>query len=97
MDQTFLTSAIGNIIKSELLYRAGVSPHEKVGSLKNEEWLKLFQSARVISKQVLRSCKGLLFCDAFDLSKKESFAGHSVETYKGEDGRTMFWIPAVQI
>lgn len=102
MDQTFLISGIGNIIKSELLYNAAISPLRTVESLKKEEWLRLFHSARIVSKKVLSHLekKELDWDSYFSMhavyQKKKDPAGHPVVSYKGSDDRTTYWVPLVQ-
>ncbi len=102
MDQTFLVSGIGNISKSELLYDAALSPLRTVESMKPTEWHRLFQSARTISRKILRTLekKGQDWDSYFSMhaiyQKKTDPAGRLVESYKGRDGRTTYWVPTVQ-
>ncbi len=99
MDQTFLLSGIGNIIKSELLYDAKLSPKRPASSLSKEEWRSLFHSARKISKKVLNH---LLKEDDRYFESRAVYQrvtdpqGRTVQKYKSRDGRTTFWVPEVQ-
>ncbi len=102
MDQTLLVSGIGNIIKSEALYHAKLSPKRPIQSLTKDEWRTLFGSLRMTAKRVLRRREkaGLDFEGYFDshaiYQKPVDPKGNPVERYKSKDGRTTFWVPAIQ-
>lgn len=102
MDQTFLISGVGNIIKSELLYDAKLSPKRLVRSLTKSEWQTLYQSARTICRKVLRNLenRGLDLDAYFKMhaiyQKEKDPNGFTVKKYKSADGRTTYWVPDIQ-
>lgn len=102
MDQTLLLSGIGNILKSELLYDAKLSPKRTLKSLTQENWKQLIFSARKVSKRVLEN----LETDSADIEsyfrlhaiyqKEQDPKGNPVKQFTSKDGRTTFWVPEVQ-
>lgn len=102
MDQTTVMSGVGNIIKSELLYDARISPKRTVGDLTETEWHRIFLSARKVARRVLRNLEN----DGWNMNsykalhavyqRKKDPAGNPVITYTAKDGRATFWVPAVQ-
>ncbi len=102
MDQTAVMSGIGNIIKSELLYDAQISPKRTVGDLTKAEWHRIFLSGRKIARRVLQNLER----DGWSINSYEALhavyqrktdpAGNPVVTYTAADGRATFWVPAVQ-
>jgi formamidopyrimidine-DNA glycosylase len=102
MDQTAVVSGVGNIIKSELLYDARLSPKRPIRSMSRADWTALFHSARKVSKKILRNLMGhgLDFKTYFQLhavyKKDADPEGRPVKNYKSADGRTTYWVPEVQ-
>jgi endonuclease VIII len=102
MDQSLLVSGVGNIIKSEVLYEAKLSPKRTVKEMSKDDWHRLFHSARKISKRVLKflETRGLDFDGYFKLhaiyQRKTDPHGFPVKTHKAKDGRTTFWVPEIQ-
>jgi formamidopyrimidine-DNA glycosylase len=101
MDQAYAISGIGNIIKSELLYDAGISPKRHIKDLSKQDWFAVFRSARKISQMVLRhleSGKGREdYFSAHKIYQKETDPnGRPVKRAQFGDGRTTFWVPEVQ-
>ena len=101
MDQTYAISGIGNIIKSELLYDAGISPKRHIRDLSKQDWFAVFRSARKISQNVLRhleSGKGREeYFSAHKIYQKETDPkGLPVKKAQLGNGRTTFWVPEVQ-
>ncbi len=101
MDQTYAISGIGNIIKSELLYDAGISPKRRIKELSRADWSAIFGSARKVAREVLRHLES-------DAGRDEYFSAHRVyqkdadpkgrvvKKIRTGDGRTTFWVPEVQ-
>lgn len=99
MEQTALLSGIGNIIKSEVLYAAHLSPKRTVASLKPDEWRSLFAAARRIAGRVLYILEHDI--DRYDKIQKvyqrdTDPHGNPVKSHVAADGRRTFWVPAVQ-
>uniref|UniRef100_A0A6C0KR68 Formamidopyrimidine-DNA glycosylase catalytic domain-containing protein n=1 Tax=viral metagenome TaxID=1070528 RepID=A0A6C0KR68_9ZZZZ len=102
MNQERLFSGIGNIIKSELLYHAKLSPKRPLSSLSKKEWHRLILSSKKVYNTILNYLyhKGLDFNGYFDLhnvyQKEKDPNGLRVISYKVKDGRTTFWVPSIQ-
>lgn len=102
MDQNALVSGIGNIIKSEALYEAKVSPKRHLGSLKPVELKAVLEAARKYARRVLRVLeKEEMHSDKYvALQKvyqhKEDPQGRRIYSYKSAHGRTTFWVPEIQ-
>ncbi len=103
MDQTAVISGIGNIIKSEILYEAGISPHKKVKDVTLQEWNKIFTVSRQITRKILCILRKTPFSiesytgirKVYD--REEDPMGRKVVMYKSADGRATFWVPSVQL
>lgn len=102
MDQRLLMSGVGNIIKSEALYDAQLSPRRTLKSLSGRECRRLVASTRKISRKVLRYLEGRPFnrTDYMGLhrvyGRTRNARGLSVKRYTEKDGRSTFWVPSVQ-
>jgi formamidopyrimidine-DNA glycosylase len=99
MDQTALMSGIGNIIKSELLYAAGVAPKRTVASIQPAEWRRIFTAARTVANRVLDTLKHRP--DEYEANQRvyqreTDPHGRLVKSHVAADGRRTFWVPAVQ-
>jgi formamidopyrimidine-DNA glycosylase len=99
MDQKLVVSGIGNIIKSEVLYDAKINPKRKGIDLSEQEWKKVFNSARNISKRILRNIEsnkddfsGIIQVYENDKDK----LGNQIENYISKDGRRTYWVPKLQ-
>lgn len=103
-------SGIGNYIKSECLYLAHISPFRKISSLNINEVYYLFDSILYIMKKSYDS-GGLTIGDFYDPDyKKGSYEtlvygkvgkldmyGHPIQKLVGNNQRTTFWVPNVQL
>ena len=102
MAQTSLVSGIGNIIKSEALYEAKVSPKRHLGSLSSAELKAVLEAARKYARRVLRVLeKEEIHSDKYVALQKvyqreEDPQGRRIYSYKSAHGRTTFWVPEVQ-
>jgi formamidopyrimidine-DNA glycosylase len=99
MDQTALLSGIGNIIKSEVLYAARISPKRTVASLQPSDLRSIFTAARRIAARVLYILEHDI--DRYDTIQKvyqrdTDPHGNPVKSHEAADGRRTFWVPAVQ-
>ena len=103
MKQDLIVSGIGNIIKSEALYDAKISPKRRLSSLTEEDWRKAYLAARHFSQKVFNLLKHQQrhnFEEYFKLHRvyKKEFGpmGHTVRSFTSSDGRKTFWVPDVQ-
>lgn len=100
MDQTLLVSGVGNIIKSEALYNAGISPRRTLKTLSKPDWRRLLVSTQKIGRKVLQHLESRGAEGYFDqhavYQRLRDPSGHTVRRYKSADGRTTYWVPTVQ-
>ena len=99
MDQKIVMSGIGNIVKSEVLYDARIDPRRKGSDLTGEEWKRVFQSAKKISKKVVKNIESNK--DDFNgvikvYGKNEDKNGNKIEKYNAKDSRVTFLVPGLQ-
>jgi formamidopyrimidine-DNA glycosylase len=102
MDQTLLFSGIGNIIKSELLYDAHISPLRKLKDLSRNDLHAIFISAKKISKRTLKHLNNKMFDpEGYNkihnvYNKETNTDGLKIDTRTSKYGRTTFWVPEIQ-
>ena len=104
-----LIGGIGNYIKAEALYRAGLSPHRTVESLSDKDFSHLNAAVRevIISSYEnrgasIRTYVGLdgesgdfpFFFKVY--GRDECEAGYKVITETTQDERTTWWVPQIQ-
>jgi DNA-formamidopyrimidine glycosylase len=102
MDQSIL-SGCGNIIKTEALYDACISPLRKIGSLSENEQELLYQAVRVIPR--LAYNHGGISMKNFDVDGQKGRFQKQLKVYgkkdalrtKTADGRTTYWYPNRQL
>ena len=108
MDQS-LISGVGNYIKAEALYMAGISPLRIVGSLSDSEFSKLNKAiseivvasflsggATIKTYSGLNDEKGNYTFSFKVYGRKKCEAGFDVVRETTEDGRTTHWVPELQ-
>jgi len=108
MDQSCV-SGVGNYLKSEVLYRAGVAPHRVVTDISSEEILSLWSEVILSCRESyadhgasLRTYKTVdeengnaqFFFRVYGL--KQCAAGHPVRHEETADGRTSWWCETCQ-
>jgi formamidopyrimidine-DNA glycosylase len=106
MDQTMLVSGIGNIIKSELLYAAQISPQRSLASLRPTDWRAIIGAARTFAKRTLAILEHAGQSTRQDYSayisirqvynKTHDKLNNKVVQYMSADGRKTYWVPAIQ-
>ena len=103
MDQTLLMSGIGNILKSEVLYAAGVSPRRELKDVGEDEWRRIVSAAKSVSKKtlaVLERRSGESREEYAELrrvyGKETDPEGRRVVAYQSADGRATYYVPSVQ-
>lgn len=100
MDQKLLLSGIGNIIKSEIMYDAKVSPKHKIKEITDREWKRIFSSARKITKKVYDEIENNSSNEFAKIQKiyqqEKDPKGNKVERFQSSDGRVTFWVPELQ-
>lgn len=100
MDQQLLISGIGNIIKSEVLYDAKISPLKQVKNLSDQEWKRLFNSSKKITNKVYNEIVKNSENEFIKIQKvyqqEKDPKGNKVQRYESKDGRVTFWVPNIQ-
>lgn len=103
MSQTLLMSGIGNILKSEVLYVAGVSPRRELKDVEETEWRRIVSAAKSVSKKtlaVLERRKGESRDEYAGIrqvyGKERDPEGKRVVVYQSADGRATYYVPSVQ-
>ncbi len=102
MDQSALFSGVGNIIKSEALYAARISPKRHLADLRSKELRDLFMAAKAYARRVVRILdSSKVHSDEYEALQKvyqrtEDPQGRRITSYKSASGRTTFYVPAVQ-
>lgn len=102
-------SGVGNYLKAESMYLAGISPHRKIKSLSDEEFSKLNRAIHLLIRESYKSGGSTLqtykdlYGNSGDFSsrfavygQKKDPKGNIVEKVKTKDGRTTHWVPALQ-
>ncbi len=105
MNQSIL-SGIGNYIKSESLYKSGISPHNLIHEINKDRLIKLYHTIKDIMKNSYYSQ-----CNKFNIGKdieRYTFKfevymreydsnGYKIIREKTPDGRTSHWVKELQI
>lgn len=104
-----IISGIGNYLKSEILYAAGINPHRSVASLSEVERKKIFMEGKRIIKASYRlggtSKRDYVHVDGGTgnfqdflkvYGKKEDPEGRKVVREKTKDNRSTYWVPEIQ-
>jgi len=109
MNQKYV-SGIGNYIKSEVLYKARISPHRKVDTLSKKDILNLYNAIAFIMDKSYQK-RGMSQENYVDLDgekgdyasllkvyrKKQDPKGNKVKAEKMGAGRTTYWVPNLQV
>ncbi len=102
MDQHLVMSGIGNIIKSELLYNAKISPKRVIKDLSIEDWKQIYISAKRYSMKVYEILNRMKwnreeYIDIRNIYQKEKDPyGNDVLIYISSDGRKTYYVPKIQ-
>jgi len=104
-----LIGGIGNYIKSEVLYRAGVSPHRSVHSITDDEFSRLNEETRRVVQSSYESRGASIhtfegmdgekgdFVFSFKVyGRKICEQGYDVVSEVTNDGRMTHWVPQIQ-
>ena len=106
MNQSII-SGCGNYIKSESLYGAGVSPHNKIENLSDKKIGILFDSIKKVMNESYLS-KGATISTYYNIDEKKGVFkfrvygkakdeyGNSIIKEKTDDGRTSHWVKEIQ-
>lgn len=108
MDQSII-SGVGNYIKSEVLYRAKISPHLLVSEIDEERLEKLYHEIGKVMESSYKN-RGMSQENYVDLDgkkgdyvnflkvyrKKKDPKGNTVKAEKVKSSRTTYWVPSVQ-
>jgi formamidopyrimidine-DNA glycosylase len=108
MDQK-VVSGIGNYIKSESLYRAGINPHLKANEIPDDGLKKLWEWSRKIIKKSYDQGGATLatytdmdgnhgsFVFSFEVYRREKDPlGNEIKHEITPDGRMTHWVPQIQ-
>jgi formamidopyrimidine-DNA glycosylase len=104
-----LIGGIGNYIKAEILYRAGISPHRKVKDLDRSDFSKLNKATAEVVRSSF-SNGGASFRSYYGMDWEEGNfpfyfkvygrdiceKGHKVIRENTLDGRATWWVPEIQ-
>jgi len=108
MDQT-LVSGVGNYLKSECLYFAGISPHRTCADINDSEFAKLNTTIKAVIRQSYKTGGATIYTfQNFEGEKgqytsrfavynqKTDPKGREVFSFTSPEGRTTFWVPEEQ-
>ncbi len=98
MDQKAIFSGIGNYLKSEILYKAKLSPKRLVKSITPDDWNVFLQAARKVMKRqgnTVGSMNKYMNMMCVYMKEKDPH-GNKIQKYKSKNGRTTYWVPALQ-
>ena len=104
-----IVSGIGNYIKSESLYRAGISPYNKVDQISTDKLNLLYNEIRKVMRESYQSQGATIstYLNIDDQKGGYSFEfkvymkdidehGYKIIREKTEDGRTSHWVKELQ-
>ncbi len=101
MDQRLLISGIGNIIKSELLYAARISPRRTLASLRPADWRAIISAAHTFARKTLTTLNDNDYAAYVSIrqvyNKTHDKLNNKVAQYMSSDGRKTYWVPAIQV
>ena len=108
MDQTII-SGVGNYLKSECLYFAGISPMRTCNTMSDAELCKLNDTIKAVIRQSYKTGGATIYTfQNFDGEKgqytsrfavynqKTDPKGRDVLSFTSPEGRTTFWVPEEQ-
>lgn len=101
VDQHLIFAGIGNYLKAEVLYAARINPSRAALSLTHTEWKRILHQGKVVGRRILKALHKEDSDAAYEAAmqvymKKKDPHGNDVETYKNKQGRTTYWVPALQ-
>lgn len=100
INQRMVFSGIGNYLKSEILYKVGISPLRPVAKITIDEWKTIFHTAQTIAKKMIKLLEENnieKYMKAMKIyQKKTDPHGNVIERHKSKDERTTFWVPKLQ-
>lgn len=108
MDQT-IVSGVGNYLKSECLYFAGISPTRSCSAISDAELCNLNDTIKAVIRQSYKTGGATIYTfQNFEGEKgqytsrfavynqKTDPQGREVKSFTSPEGRTTFWVPEVQ-
>jgi formamidopyrimidine-DNA glycosylase len=102
MDQTLVFSGIGNIIKSEVLYDAKISPTRKFKDLSKTDWYNLFTASKKITNKIFNHLnkRGFNLEGYYKLhtvyKQDTDKYGNRIHLRTSKYGRKTYWVPEIQ-
>jgi formamidopyrimidine-DNA glycosylase len=99
MDQKSI-SGVGNYLKSEILFKARISPHRLISSCGDDELERVYEAVVTIPRWALETKlrMGLAIRGRFNMKiyRKKIVEGFVVKREKTSDNRTTHWVPELQ-
>ena len=100
IDQKLIFSGIGNYLKSEILYRAKISPLRKIKDLNKNEWKNIFTIAKKLCnkmQKILETNNSEKYFNSMKVYQKEKDPyGNEIKSHKTLGGRTTFYVDTIQ-
>lgn len=97
LDQEKALAGIGNYLRSDILYKAKISPHRKLKNLNDDDLKELLKAIKYIVDRSyeIQSKSGIHTYPFIVYKRKETAKGEKVkrEEYKG---RALWWVPEIQ-
>ena len=108
MDQA-IVSGVGNYLKSECLYFAGISPHRVCSSISDQDLRHLNNTIKSVIRQSYKTGGATIYTfqnfegekgqytSRFAVYNQENDPqGREVQSFTSPEGRTTFWVPEAQ-
>ena len=108
MDQT-VVCGVGNYLKSESLYFAGISPTRVCNSISDAELCKLNDTIKAVIRQSYKTGGATIYTFKNFEGEKGQYTsrfavynqekdpnGYEVKSFTSPEGRTTFWVPEIQ-
>lgn len=100
MDQHLIVSSVGNYLKAEILYACKIRPDRATRTLTPDDWSNILKEGHKIMKKMSKALEkndDHSYMFAMNVYRKEYDPhGNPVVTRKAKNGRTTFWVPAIQ-
>ena len=101
IDQKLIFSGIGNYLKSEILYKAKISPLRKIKDINKNEWKIIFTIAKKLCNKmqtILETNNPIKYFNSMKVYQKDKDPYvNKIKTHKSSQGRTTFYVESIQI
>jgi len=95
-----VVSGVGNYLRADSLYKAKINPFRKVKTLTDEELKTLLHHIKKIMKWALKSHIQHKYMRSYQFlvyGRKKTNKHEDVHANKIEKGRSIYWVPSIQI